>query len=92
MTKEEEALEHLANRKSLDYTNIEKFRDIGGAGNYYGGIVIMESKGDFYIGVCGQGICQAQSIPESLYQALMEFQDALDRKEPGVGELVHWEG
>ena len=76
--------------RKLDSSNINEFRKIGNVGNCYGGVVIMESDGDFYIGVSGYEGDQVQSIPESLYAELMAFQDALDRKETGVGEMAQW--
>ena len=52
-------------------------REIGGIGNYYGGLLVTEDGGKYRWEIEGYA-GHSEEIPKYLYEALMRFQDEQD--------------
>jgi hypothetical protein len=50
-------------------------RDIGGIGNYYGGLSVKENDGKFYWAIEDWSGIDWEEIPKSLYDELNKYQD-----------------
>lgn len=53
-----------------------KIREIGGIGNYYGGLAVREQDGKFEWAIENWDGYHWEDIPESLYRALIAYQEA----------------
>lgn len=56
-------------------------QEIGTIGNYYGGLVVKKENGKFYWGIEDYEDTRWEEIPESLYQSLIEFENAQNKVE-----------
>ena len=51
-------------------------KEIGGIGNYYGGLFVKEEEGKYFWTIENYDGFFWQEIPESLYEELIKFEDA----------------
>lgn len=71
--------DYVDQRAECDDYKVSPVRSVGTIGNYYGGLEIKEEDGKFFWSIENWNGHGWDEIPESLYLALMKYEDERER-------------